>query len=536
MAASLSEHKPTFLPVHSSGSSGPALPTSTSLTGLLPSELHRARLTEYRPDAISARYVRDSYQPGDYKESYSTSGNANIANLTHNSSSAATSVATTTAATSTSYHTSYPSYPSSYTSSYSYSYQPSGSSASSVAHPASPPHETLPSSLPSSHGTGYPISSVSPPGPATPATVAVSPDLAPVPPLSPPLSVPTGSPPRSEPTAMSFADSARVNGLPESSLPTGHYTAPTSKHESAGLPLASGMSENAGIVGYGSTYPSAPFQYSELGPHVPYASPGYQSLPVDDQQSRPRSDTSSSVPFQYGPVSSVPAGMPSDFSLMRYDATGAPILGNANINRPTQSQNRSSGFQQSSGYGHSSPSSTNSFYTSPGSSAHDHSLYGRTAMMPVQPQLGPAGYSDPHLAEISMNVSPPNHGHAMSASSAHVLPHPYASHGAHPQMAPGMVPALPPDPSAGPGVRVLTSRPKPQCWDHGCNGREFSTFSNLLRHQREKSGLAAKSNCPRCGAEFTRTTARNGHMAHDKCRKRNQSGKTPSGHSTASAA
>ncbi|KAF2814053.1 uncharacterized protein BDZ99DRAFT_516674 [Mytilinidion resinicola] len=72
-------------------------------------------------------------------------------------------------------------------------------------------------------------------------------------------------------------------------------------------------------------------------------------------------------------------------------------------------------------------------------------------------------------------------------------------------------------------VRVLNQRPKPQCWEHGCNGRQFSTFSNLLRHQREKSGTAAKSYCPRCGAEFTRTTARNGHMAHEKCKSRRPS-------------
>ena len=70
------------------------------------------------------------------------------------------------------------------------------------------------------------------------------------------------------------------------------------------------------------------------------------------------------------------------------------------------------------------------------------------------------------------------------------------------------------------GVRVVTARPKPQCWEHGCNGRQFSTFSNLLRHQREKSGTAAKSECPRCGAVFTRTTARNGHLAHDKCKRK----------------
>lgn len=72
-------------------------------------------------------------------------------------------------------------------------------------------------------------------------------------------------------------------------------------------------------------------------------------------------------------------------------------------------------------------------------------------------------------------------------------------------------------------VRVVHSRPKPQCWEHGCNGRQFSTFSNLLRHQREKSGASQKSSCPNCGAEFTRTTARNGHMAHDKCKSRRNS-------------
>ena len=69
-------------------------------------------------------------------------------------------------------------------------------------------------------------------------------------------------------------------------------------------------------------------------------------------------------------------------------------------------------------------------------------------------------------------------------------------------------------------VRVVQSRPKPRCWEHGCNGRQFSTFSNLLRHQREKSGQASKASCPNCGAEFTRTTARNGHLLHDKCKQR----------------
>ncbi|KAJ5773282.1 hypothetical protein N7457_008178, partial [Penicillium paradoxum] len=67
-------------------------------------------------------------------------------------------------------------------------------------------------------------------------------------------------------------------------------------------------------------------------------------------------------------------------------------------------------------------------------------------------------------------------------------------------------------------MRVVSSRPRPQCWDHGCNGREFSTFSNLLRHQREKSGVVAKAECPVCGAVFTRTTARNIHVAQGKCK------------------
>ncbi|KAI1116843.1 hypothetical protein F5Y14DRAFT_448639 [Nemania sp. NC0429] len=96
---------------------------------------------------------------------------------------------------------------------------------------------------------------------------------------------------------------------------------------------------------------------------------------------------------------------------------------------------------------------------------------------------------------------------------------------------PGMMYSVQPSvlPSGNPStadaghVRVVQSRPKPQCWEHGCNGRQFSTFSNLLRHQREKSGQAAKASCPNCGAEFTRTTARNGHLLHDKCKQRRNS-------------
>lgn len=70
---------------------------------------------------------------------------------------------------------------------------------------------------------------------------------------------------------------------------------------------------------------------------------------------------------------------------------------------------------------------------------------------------------------------------------------------------------------------VISPPSRPICWEHGCNGREFSTFSNLLRHQREKSDTNAKAECPRCGALFTRTTARNNHVEGRRC-------KGPGGH------
>ncbi|PGG99116.1 hypothetical protein AJ79_08680 [Helicocarpus griseus UAMH5409] len=65
-------------------------------------------------------------------------------------------------------------------------------------------------------------------------------------------------------------------------------------------------------------------------------------------------------------------------------------------------------------------------------------------------------------------------------------------------------------------VRVEISKLIRQCWDHGCNGREFSSFGNLVRHQRERAGT--KSECPRCGKVFTRTTSRDRHLAKVKCK------------------
>ncbi|KAK8010252.1 hypothetical protein PG990_009217 [Apiospora arundinis] len=56
-----------------------------------------------------------------------------------------------------------------------------------------------------------------------------------------------------------------------------------------------------------------------------------------------------------------------------------------------------------------------------------------------------------------------------------------------------------------------------RCWKHGCNGRKFTTGSNLRRHLREKSHARPACRCPRCGAIFSRTTARNTHVARGSC-------------------
>ncbi|KAF2849254.1 hypothetical protein T440DRAFT_132301 [Plenodomus tracheiphilus IPT5] len=161
------------------------------------------------------------------------------------------------------------------------------------------------------------------------------------------------------------------------------------------------------------------------------------------------------------------------------------------------------------------------------SSSHNYTYSAPSSSLPSQP-LGSNAYPPPQL------YPPSTYG----VSDYHPLPTMYPPSSTTPAAYPSYdTPNHPPSHgntgpplSSSPGAqhsavmpRLLNSRPKPTCWDHGCNGRQFSTFSNLLRHQREKSGTASKSFCPKCGAEFTRTTARNGHMAHDKCKARRAS-------------
>ncbi|KAK0335235.1 hypothetical protein LTR02_011809 [Friedmanniomyces endolithicus] len=166
-----------------------------------------------------------------------------------------------------------------------------------------------------------------------------------------------------------------------------------------------------------------------------------------------------------------------------------------------------------------------------GPSHHHHSSLTRPpAIYDNNSALYPQSYSStsaaqtqlytPHSTAQSLSyppafISSTSNSHHSHTSVADLLATSKPPSLSNPNTLPHTLPGASSDSSSS--IRILTPRPKPQCWDHGCNGRQFSTFSNLLRHQREKSGTAPKSYCPKCGAEFTRTTARNGHMAHDKC-------------------
>ena len=128
----------------------------------------------------------------------------------------------------------------------------------------------------------------------------------------------------------------------------------------------------------------------------------------------------------------------------------------------------------------------------------------------------PAGRSASHSAVAAMSTLNPQETLYMPTQGQQI-PQPLPSMGSAMQN----FPPIPTPLESTPGeLEIMSSRPKPQCWDHGCNGRRFSTFSNLLRHQREKNGNAMKAICPYCGTEFTRTTARNGHMYGGKCKGR----------------
>jgi hypothetical protein len=109
------------------------------------------------------------------------------------------------------------------------------------------------------------------------------------------------------------------------------------------------------------------------------------------------------------------------------------------------------------------------------------------------------------------------HSYSQPLPQQPFLPHPTSHPGLHHGDAHPLLNTHDPRSSSGPSS---SRSEKNRCYDHGCNGREYSTFSNLLRHQREQSGLSNKSHCPQCGADFTRSTARNSHLKTGKCRGR----------------
>ncbi|KEQ99973.1 hypothetical protein AUEXF2481DRAFT_206752 [Aureobasidium subglaciale EXF-2481] len=65
---------------------------------------------------------------------------------------------------------------------------------------------------------------------------------------------------------------------------------------------------------------------------------------------------------------------------------------------------------------------------------------------------------------------------------------------------------------------LSNDRELPHCWNSCCNGRTFSTQSNLVRHQREKRGVGTDLKCSFCGVGFSRSGARKAHEAERRCR------------------
>lgn len=60
-------------------------------------------------------------------------------------------------------------------------------------------------------------------------------------------------------------------------------------------------------------------------------------------------------------------------------------------------------------------------------------------------------------------------------------------------------------------------RRKHVCWDHECNGRQFSSSTHLRRHQREKSDTQ-KESCPTCQRTFTRRATAKKHKERGNCK------------------
>ncbi|KAJ5173202.1 hypothetical protein N7492_005795 [Penicillium capsulatum] len=310
---------------------------------------------------------------------------------------------------------------------------------------------------------------------------------------------------------------------------------------------------------HSSTFPTpASWSYSPAASEIDASTPSF-SNPAHSQQSTPV-DSTSRVPDSYLDSPSVPPSFenpskeqPRGLGITSYPMSVAsdayfpgPMQPNSHqyvwANRPFQPLQPPSGpmsqqFPPPSSYPSGFPVGYNGHPSGPMHSYH-HEHPAPPSYLPQAP--GSAGRQShsrsppmarpfpPHSAALSeqplMTSSPPY----MMSQPAYYLPEappiPSSHHSSMSSQASSLItePVFSPSESVPADnehqVRVMSSRPRPQCWDHGCNGREFSTFSNLLRHQREKSGVVAKAECPICGAVFTRTTARNIHVAQGKCK------------------
>ena len=123
------------------------------------------------------------------------------------------------------------------------------------------------------------------------------------------------------------------------------------------------------------------------------------------------------------------------------------------------------------------------------------------------PQQASSSHSDPQQSPPPTTSPPPS---SQEAILSQIIPPP-ASQQTTLQHPPHQYPALQP-------ARPLQPPFTPQCWDPCCNGQEFASLSNLLRHQRRRGcSMITRAICPRCGKEFTRSTARTNHLLNGKC-------------------
>ena len=84
---------------------------------------------------------------------------------------------------------------------------------------------------------------------------------------------------------------------------------------------------------------------------------------------------------------------------------------------------------------------------------------------------------------------------------------------------------FPDDLSISPSHKAPISERGPRCWDHGCNGRLFSTIDDFLQHGASfDKTRKSPHTCHDCGVEFERWHALKNHLFHETCLQRSTDG------------